>query len=40
MIAVPSGWIPLFAAAAVLAIAAAAAAGFWAGWLASQASAK
>lgn len=40
MIAIPSGWVALFAAAAVLAIAAAAGAGFWAGWLASQAAAK
>lgn len=40
MIAVPRGLISLFAASAVLAIAASAAAGFWAGWLASQASTK
>lgn len=40
MVAVPSGWIPLFTAAVLLAIAAAGAAGFWAGWLASQAAEK
>lgn len=40
MIAVPTSWIVILAAVVVLAVATAAAAGFWAGWLASQPPAK
>lgn len=40
MIAVPTGWLAILATAVVFAIVAAAAAGFWAGWLVSQSLAK